>query len=416
MSAMIAPDAVPVHRAPEILQCGLSCSSAPPFTGSRVAWEELRLTTSRTFVLGLAAVGAAGRRQQLRRSSGRGGFRSFRGPLVQLRAKPSPPAVKASEEPTPSRRKKESWDEDGLDEDLWDNIRAPPPGQINSFAAGASLQQAKIFAATRTMAVAAWDEDVQPKPIFAVSDATGQAAKDLAESAFKQFGDIEKADVRVWPGITTKADVLRVVTEAASLAPDESLAIEQAGAMMVFSLADQSLGSFLVAESGKKGVPCINAMEPVVVALERCFGIKRGSGAAPTKPCSTAFAVSDCAAQVSYGMVVKALQQFPNSGVENITVCPDVRSLQEIDHIVQEAVSENSVITYSFASPGMSRFMRQQCERAKVCYADVFQPLIVAFERYLDYPPVGVPGGHYSQSESALAASLESKWEHRPSE
>eukprot|EP00969_Alexandrium_andersonii_P123250 5447095-Alexandrium_andersonii.AAC.1 len=42
----------------------------------------------------------------------------------------------------------------------------------------------------------------------------------------------------------------------------------------------------------------------------------------------------------------------------------------------------------------MSRFMRQQCERSRVHYADVFQPVMLAFEKYLDYPPVGVPGGH----------------------
>ncbi|CAE7260060.1 PDRP1 [Symbiodinium sp. CCMP2592] len=160
-------------------------------------------------------------------------------------------------------------------EDFFSDIRKPPPGQINSFVPGASLEDAKMFAATRTIAVAPWGEDVNPKPIFAVSDGTGQVAKMIAEMGFRQFGDVQKAQVDVISGVRTEEDVRKAVEQAANYAPDESLAIEQAGAMIIFSLST-SLGNFLVAECGRQGVPCINAMGSVVLGLEDCFQVERG--------------------------------------------------------------------------------------------------------------------------------------------
>ncbi|CAJ1411195.1 unnamed protein product [Effrenium voratum] len=315
-----------------------------------------------------------------------------------------------------STGRQKAWDDADGDDDLWETIRGPPPGQINSFVPGASLQDAKIFAATRTMAVAPWSEDVTPKPIFAVSDGTGQVANMVAEMAFRQFGDVTKSIVEVIPGIQTEDDVKRAVEKAADLAPEESLAIEQAGAMLIYSLADKGMGEFLVKECGQQGVPCINSMEAVLLAIENRLQLSRGSKSTPGAPCSTLFAVSDSSADLPYLMACKALKQFPNADVENMTLCPRVQTLQEIDHIVQKALAQNSVIIYTLASPGMSRFLRQQCERAKVPYADAFQPVVIALERYLDYPPVGVPGGHYSKRDELPAESLERAWKELPIE
>eukprot|EP00439_Symbiodinium_sp_Y106_P020207 s3434_g2.t1 len=298
-------------------------------------------------------------------------------------------------------------------EDFFHDIRKPPPGQINSFVPGASLEDAKMFAATRTIAVAPWSEDVNPKPIFAVSDGTGQVAKMIAEMGFRQFGDVQKAQVDVISGVKTEEDVRKAVEQAANYAPDESLAIEQAGAMIIFSLST-SLGNFLVAECGRQGVPCINAMGSVVLGLEDCFQVERGSGDSPATPQKTLYAVSDGSAEVVYLMLCKALDQFPDSNVENITICSEVSMLQEIDHIVETAKSNNSLVVYAIASPGMSRFLRQQCERAQIPYADVFQPVVIALERYFDYPPVGVPGGHYSKLDALPSESLEKSWQQRP--
>eukprot|EP00435_Cladocopium_sp_Y103_P003126 s2634_g1.t1 len=231
--------------------------------------------------------------------------------------------------------------------------------------------------------------DVTPKPIFAISDGPGVVAELVAKMGFRQFGDISKSMVEVLAEVETKEDVKAAIDKAATLAPEESLAIEQAGAMVIFSMSDKNLAEFLVTECGQQGVPCINFMESVVLALERRLQVPRGSEAAPPSGPLGIFAVSDSSAEASYRIGCKALKQFPKAKVQQITCCPGVQSLQEIDHIVQEALHQNSVIIYTLASPGMSRFLRQQCERAKVPYADVFQPVVIALERYLDYPPVG---------------------------
>ncbi|CAL1162720.1 unnamed protein product [Cladocopium goreaui] len=309
---------------------------------------------------------------------------------------------------------KKAWD-DTEDADLWENIRGPPPGQINSFVPGASLKDAKIFAATRTIAVAPWSEDVTPKPIFAISDGPGLVAELVAKMGFRQFGDISKSMVEVLAEVETKEDVKAAIDKAATLAPEESLAIEQAGAMVIFSMSDQEMAEFLVAECGQQGVPCINFMESVVLALESRLQLPRGSRDSPGAASRYGvFAVSDSSAEASYRISCKALKQFPKAKVQQITCCPGVKSLQEIDHIVQEALRRNGVIIYTLASPGMSRFLRQQCERAKVPYADVFQPVVIALKRYLDYPPVGVAGGHYSKEDRLPAKSLELPWEEKP--
>lgn len=107
----------------------------------------------------------------------------------------------------------------------------------------------------------------------------------------------------------------------------------------------------------------------------------------------TVYGVSDTSAQLSSMIARAALKQFPESGVESITVCPNVRTLEEVDHIASQAFQSNSLVLFSFASPGLSRFMRQQCERIKIVYADVFQPTVIEMERYFNYPPVGVAGG-----------------------
>lgn len=325
------------------------------------------------------------------------------------------------------------WDEVGEDDDpaddaFWKGIsETPPPGQINTFAQGADFATAKMFAATRTFAVAPWSADVKAKPIFAVSDATGTVAQKLAETAFMQFGSSEKAKVQIVPSIDSEEAVRKVVAEAAKMAPPGSLAIERSGALVLYTVADPALGALLASESSRRGVPVIDALEPVLLAMERCFRLQRSLGGTPEAGGDgeaaaadaaavggegerTVFAVSDSTGGNAYGMVCAALRRFPESAVDSVIMCNEVRSLEQINHIVQEALATNSPIIFTFASPGMSRFMRQQCERTGMHYADVFQPVMLAFEKYLDYPPVGVPGGH------DLSGKYSHDWERRPVE
>lgn len=315
------------------------------------------------------------------------------------------------------------WDEVGEDnEDFLDAPKqASRPGQagiLENFAEGADFGKAKIFAATRTFAVAPWSEDVKAKPIFAVSDSTGSVAKRIAINAFRQFGSSFVIDdhVEVMAEIRTEEAVRDVLAKAARLAPKGALAIEKSGAMLVYTLASQKLGTFLAEEAHKLGVPCINALEPVLLSMERRFGLQRSVSQQTAQIAGfeseglTVFAVSDSTGTAAHAVAQAALKQFPTCGVETVTVCSAVRSLEEVNQIVEEALGLDSMIIFTFASPGMSRFMRQQCERAKVPYADVFQPVVIALERYLNFPPVGIAGGH----DLKASPSARLKWQRRP--
>lgn len=331
----------------------------------------------------------------------------------------------ASRLPLAAGRSKERdplWDELGVGEDDDDDLflstgRVSAVGgfdqRLEVFKEGADYDKAKLFAATRTFAVAPWHADVTPKPIFAVSDSTGQVAERLSRLAFLQFGGGGKAEVKVLPGVQNQEAVTKVVSQAAKTAPGNALASQGKGAILVYTLASKKLGAFLEEESRKQGVPCMNLMEPVLQGMEKQFKKDRSIDIqegdlldAFESEGVTVFAVSDSEGYTTQVVAEAALRQFPGVGVDTITVCGDVRSLKDIDDIVQEALAMDAMIIFSFGSPGMSRFMRQQCERAKVVYADAFQPLLVALERYLNYPPAGVAGGFDGKSTTFKRAEV----------
>jgi len=320
------------------------------------------------------------------------------------------------------------WDEGDVDEDDFLGIGMAQAdaktkrigGILDNFSEGANLKQAKLFAMTRTFAVAPWNEDVKSKPIFAVSDSTGNVAKRLAVAAFSQFGCADVANVTVVPDIRTEAAVREVVREAALMAPKKALAIDKSGGMLVYTIASQALGALLADECNKQGVPCINALEPVLLMFEKRFKRQRNiealsdaelAGVEKPEAGFTVFAVSDSSGGSAHAMAIAALKQFPGNGVESITNCSEVRSLEEINCIVQESRRLQCMLIFTFASPGMSRYTRMQCERAKVLYVDVYQPVIIAFENYLNYPPVGVAGGHQLKDD---ADAQHFRWQSTP--
>jgi len=155
-------------------------------------------------------------------------------------------------------------------------------------------------------------------------------------------------------------------------------------------------------------VQSFNALEPVLTVMERHFGLQRSlydeeqALLGFESEGRTLFVVSDGSGESTTNLVLAGLRQFPGAGVDMIYACPGVRFLEEINCIVQEASVTESLVIFSFAAPGMGRFMRQQCERAEVLYADVYQPVLIALEKYLDYPPVGVPGGHDLQDADSF--------------
>merc|ERR1711907_768632 len=100
--------------------------------------------------------------------------------------------------------------------------------------------------------------------------------------------------------------------------------------------------------------------------METCFGLERCPPSSDLveqgEPLddgevTTVFAVSDSTGSSSHLLVSSALKQFPKSQLQTVTVCNQVRSLEEINHIVEEALEEDSMIVFTFASPGMSRYI-----------------------------------------------------------
>eukprot|EP00930_Biecheleria_cincta_P085317 TRINITY_DN7470_c0_g2_i1.p1 TRINITY_DN7470_c0_g2~~TRINITY_DN7470_c0_g2_i1.p1 ORF type:complete len:374 (+),score=64.42 TRINITY_DN7470_c0_g2_i1:41-1162(+) len=276
------------------------------------------------------------------------------------------------------------------------------------FTVGDKLAEARSFAAKRFFAVAAWDKNVDPLPVIVASDSTGDCGRRLGQQAFLQLGETSKCRLQVFPNIQSKEAIDSMLEKSMSAKKkpgDQSM-------LVLATLADPELSKYLLSQAAEKSVPCLNALEPVLAAMEKRFNCKRMCSTKDSKaPQSeeeavsdslwdtgsaqglTIFAASDTSGQLSSMIARAAVKQFPDRGVESITVCPEVRTLEEVDYIAAQAFQSNSLVLFSFASPGLSRFMRQQCERLKLIYADVFQPTVIEMEKYFNYPPVGVAGG-----------------------
>lgn len=255
--------------------------------------------------------------------------------------------------------------------------------------------------------LAPWAEGVRARPIFVVSDCTGEGAQMMVASAWAQFGSPDAADMTVRPGVRSAIAVDMAVAEAASCRLEWDDEGRVSRALVVYMLASRELGAHLARECAKEHVACINALEPLLTAMEASFGQERRGSRGPEvrseesvarsgleRSLSPAvFAVSCGSGNCTFHMVCAALRQFPQSGISEITVCPEMRSLEEVKLIVQKAAKIGALVAFTFASPGMSRFMRQQCELAGVRYCDLFQPVLVTMEIYLNHPFFGVPGG-----------------------
>lgn len=291
-------------------------------------------------------------------------------------------------------------------------MEQPKKGPVLTYTANDKIVDAQRFVQSRFHAVAPWGQDVQPKPILAASDSTGNVAKLLAQAAFVQFGSSEKSRVSVQGGMRTAEDAVKVVETARDFKPEP--------AMLVYTVASPELDRVIREEAQKHDVTCVNVLDSLLAAMERRFDMKRSVDITKAKRKAdysnaldefgdmTVFAVSDSGGDTVKAVAKAALKQFNGACVEHITMCSKVSSLEEITLIVQEAFATDSVVLFTFASPGMSRFMRMQCERLKVAYADVYQPLLITMERYLNYPPVGVPGG---MDLKELEDSVSQNWE-----
>jgi len=256
------------------------------------------------------------------------------------------------------------------------------------FASGDSLTVARRLAGG---AAPPWSKDVEAKAIIAVSQGSGNVVRMLARSAFRQFGVSSRMRVFVYSRVRTTEGVEELVAKAK----------KRSEALIVYTMASPELSAAMASKCLAAKVPCFNVLETTLSTMEKHFDMQRSSNIVgpdegllpPHRKRSTIFAASDGTGTTVAAAVKASLRQFRGCGVETVTVCPRVHTLEEVDLIALEAFASDSVVLFSFASPGMSRFMRQQCTRLKVSHIDIFLPLVFSMEAYLKYPPVGVAGG-----------------------
>lgn len=279
---------------------------------------------------------------------------------------------------------------------------------------------------------APWAEGCPVKPIFVVSDCTGEGAVEMVQSGWTQFGSTDAADIVLRPGVRSTLAVDMVVEEASMCdihwpnagSPDQGTPC----GLVVYTFASRVLSAHLVNACKQRGIMCVSAVAPLHSALEEHFGHlrpgRRESEAAGARApgddfqaggnvqlgAPRVFAASCGQGNCTFNMVRAALRHYPWCGdVSHVTICPRVNSVEEVKLIVHRAATHRALVAFTFASPGLSRLVRTQCELAEVHYADLFQPVLIAMELYLDHPFFGVPGGLDLQQ----LAEAELRWERR---
>lgn len=257
--------------------------------------------------------------------------------------------------------------------------------------------------------VAPWAETCEARPIFVISDFNGMGAQLLLRSAWAQFDSSDAANLVLRKQVRSPQSVDSVIKEASEV-----------HALVVYTVASKQLGSYMEDSCRKHGLQCINVLESLLVKMESCFRHARLESCFskdvrdnPEQEIASnpppVFAVSCGSGHCTFHLVNAALRLFPQCSIRHITVCPKMRTLEEVRLLVQKAKEVNALVVFTFASPGMSRFIRRECELAGIRYADLFQPLLVAMELYLEHPFFGISGG----LDSKALHDAELRWDDR---
>jgi regulator of PEP synthase PpsR (kinase-PPPase family) len=101
-----------------------------------------------------------------------------------------------------------------------------------------------------------------PYHFHLISDASGETIRSLTRACLIQFDDIPKVEHH-WSMIRTKRQ-LRPVFEGINAEPG----------MVLYTLVNASIRDFLEAECKRMNVPCVSALDPVMVALSGYLGLK----------------------------------------------------------------------------------------------------------------------------------------------
>jgi regulator of PEP synthase PpsR (kinase-PPPase family) len=97
--------------------------------------------------------------------------------------------------------------------------------------------------------------------VFVVSDGTGDTAANAVTAAMLQF-QVEW-DLRTFVDIRYESEVQRIAAEA-----------EQAGAMIVFTLVDETIARAMVGAAAKRGVPVVDLLGPVLAKVAEVLRLR----------------------------------------------------------------------------------------------------------------------------------------------
>lgn len=105
----------------------------------------------------------------------------------------------------------------------------------------------------------------------------------------------------------------------------------------------------------------------------------------------TIHVVSDATGNTAEQMVRAALVQF--SGVKpRLRIWPRVRTITEIDAILNRAHADDALIIHTLVNPLLSEHLYRSSKDLHVRCLDVIGPILASFSDYFETPPSGRPG------------------------
>jgi len=121
--------------------------------------------------------------------------------------------------------------------------------------------------------------------------------------------------------------------------------------------------------------------------------LDEGEFCVPRKPL---FIVSDCTGESAERTLNAALGQFAHcfdrSCPINLSVYKFVRTISDLDAIVQEAAAVDALILFTLVDPGVNSALVEKCREANVRQFDMWTKLLDVLEDYLDERRAGRPG------------------------
>ncbi len=95
----------------------------------------------------------------------------------------------------------------------------------------------------------------------------------------------------------------------------------------------------------------------------------------------TIYILSDGTGETASTMIRAALVQYADENI-NIVRCKNVRTVEQIDSLVDEVSSRKGMIVFTMVSPQMSRKVIEACAQKGIPAVDLMGPLLKALDQY----------------------------------